>query len=150
MQSRRRSLSFFLLFFSLGGELDMGHASLCWQMCYVYPKFCDNSPALSPQHHARLDGEVSRCLWESCLSLSAPKILWTTFLWNPSHLVLKGNSRMVMGHGSVMSSWSLGWNWFWKSPTKGSITLLSTLITYLSALLGHRKVTPFEPSNCIF
>lgn len=28
MQSRQLSLSFFL-FFSLGGELDMGHASLC-------------------------------------------------------------------------------------------------------------------------
>lgn len=55
-------------FFSLG-ELDMGHASLRWQICYVYPKFCDNSPAPSPQHHALALMLKSLGICESCLSL---------------------------------------------------------------------------------
>lgn len=38
-----------------------------------------------------------------------------------------------------------------KAPPRGlSPCHPSVLITYLSALLGHRKGTPFGPSNCIY
>lgn len=146
-QSRQLSLSSLLSFFSLDGELGMGHAPSCVYKCVRSPIILWQLPSTVPQHHSTLVVKFLG-ICGSPLSFYAPKILLTTFLWNHSHIWFgvkqNSNSKMVSMDMDLLG-FSVCWlKLFKKKPHQGAYHLI-----YLSALLGHIKVAPFELCNCI-
>lgn len=104
------------------------------------------------QCHASCDGEISLYLWESSVSMPLKYSSLLSSGTTPTFdLFLKGNSKMITVDMDLLGLVGLLVETvFQKAPLRGlSPCYPSILDTDSSALLGHLKVAPFEPSSCI-
>lgn len=115
-------------------------------MCHVDPHTRAASPALSPSTVAAQVAKLI-CICGSSLSFCASN----TCNHCPLYLLpLLFGAQGSWPNGDCGNSPVRPFGVFNKSPTLGPIILLSIHAKYLSALLSHVKLRPFEPNNCIY